>query len=399
MDVFKKCFDYEFVKFLKANNRYPYFEPIQERHGTEATVRSKDVMMLGSNDYLGLSTDSRVVEAALAATVKYGTSVSGSRLLNGTLSLHEELEERLARFLKREKAIVFSTGYQTNLGTISALLGRNDVAIIDRNAHASIVDGTRLGFGKLKRFKHNDTEDLEKILQSFPENIGKLIIVDGVYSMEGNLAKLKEIVQLKKKYKARLLVDDAHGIGILGENGRGTCEHFGIENEIDIITGTFSKSFGSLGGFAAGDKDVIDYIKHNGRSMIFSASMTPASTAAVLMSLEVMETEPGRRRLLQANAERFSNHLTDLGFNIGHSETPIIPIYIDDTMRTFQFWQELMNKGVYTNPIIAPAVPEGNELLRTSVMATHTEQQLNHVLNILEDVTRENGFLAGKVQV
>ncbi|EEL81519.1 2-amino-3-ketobutyrate coenzyme A ligase [Bacillus cereus AH1271] len=352
---------------------------------------------MGSNDYLGLSNDPRLIEAAVEAATRYGTSSSGSRLLNGTLSIHEELESRLAKFLKRDRALVFSTGFQTNLGAIAPLLGRNDYAIIDRTVHASIVDGIRLGYGKMKRFRHNDMEDLERQLKSCPENAGKLIIVDGVFSMEGDLAKLKEIVQLKKKYGARLLVDDAHGIGVLGENGRGTCEHFGVESDIDLITGTFSKSFGSLGGFVVGDADIIDFIQHNGRSMIFSASMTPSSVAATIKAVDIMETEPERRERLMQITNKVCSELTRLGFDIGETETPIIPIIIRDTEKAFSYWRGLMQNGLFTNPVISPAVPEGTELLRTSFMATHTDDQVDEILNIFEKVGREFNIINNKV--
>ncbi len=384
MDIFKKCFDWDYVKQLRNNDTYPYFKSLEEKLGTETMVSSTKMIMIGSNDYLGLSNDLRLIESAAYATEKYGTSSSGSRFLNGSLTLHQELEEKLATFLNREKAIVFSTGFQTNLGAISSLIGRNDFVIIDRDVHASIVDGIRLGFGKMKRFRHNDMLDLEEKLNSIPSNAGKLIIVDGVFSMEGDLANLKEIVRLKKKYNARLLVDDAHGIGVLGENGRGTCEYLGVENEVDIITGTFSKSFGSLGGFVAGDKDVVDFIQHKARSMIFSASMTPASVAATLTALDIIETEPQRRARLWSNTNKFTAYLRQLGFNTGLTETPIIPIMIGNTFQTFLFWQELSALGVYTNPIISPAVSEGSELIRTSLMATHTEEQLHNVLEIFE---------------
>jgi 8-amino-7-oxononanoate synthase len=386
MDILKKCYKWELVKDLRKNEMYPYFKEIQEKFGTEIIMDSNKLMMIGSNDYLGLSNDERVIEAAIKATEKYGTSSSGSRFLNGNLTIHEDLEERLAHFFKREKALVFSTGFQTNLGAISALIGRNDIAFIDRTVHASIVDGIRLGFGKMRRFNHNDMNDLEKQLMNSPESSGKLIIVDGVYSMEGDLAKLKEIVSLKKKYSARLVVDDAHGIGVLGKNGRGTCEHFDVESEIDIITGTFSKSFGSLGGFVAGDTDVIDYIKHHGRSMIFSASMTPSSVAATLKSLEIIEYEPVRRERLLEITKKVIHSLKELGFHIGETETPIVPIIIGNSIETFLFWKELMQHGLFANPVVSPAVPEGSELIRTSFMATHSDEQINNILNIFEVV-------------
>lgn len=393
IDIFKKCYDWDFVKSLKTNDTYPYFAPIEEKGGTEIVMNSKKMIMIGSNDYLGLSNDHRLIDAASFITYKLGTSSSGSRFLNGTLELHNELECRLAQFLKKEKAIVFSTGYQTNLGAISALIGRNDVAIVDKSAHASIIDGVRLGFGKMKRFRHNDINDLEEQLKSIPDNAGKLIIVDGVFSMEGDLAKLKEIVSLKHKYNARLLVDDAHGIGVLGNYGRGTCEHFNLETEIDIITGTFSKAFGSLGGFVAGDEDIIDYIKHQGRSMIFSASMPPSSIAAAIVALEIIQTEPERRIKLLNISERFNKGLTQLGFNTGDTVTPIVPILIGNTQTTFLFWKKLMDLGVYTNPIINPAVPQGSELIRTTFMSTHSYEHVDTVLSVFEEAGKTLGII------
>lgn len=389
MDIFDKCIHWDYVKKLRADNTYPYFRPVQEKSGTTAVVDNLEMNMIGSNDYLGLSDDPRIIQAAIKALQSYGASSCGSRFLNGTLSMHLELEEQLAQFLHKEKAIVFSTGYQTNLGVISSMLGHNDVAIVDRQAHASIIDGLRLASCKMVRFKHNDMEDLEARLKSLPKEVGKLIIVDGVFSMEGDIAPLKEIVSLKHHYSARLLVDDAHGIGVLGAEGRGTGEYHDVESEVDLLTGTFSKSFGSLGGFAAGDKDIIDYIQHKGRSMIFSASMTPPSTAACLKSLEIIQQEPERRVKLHQNTRHMVHGLRALGFNTGHSETPIIPIHIGSTPDTFVFWRALMEAGVYTNPVISPAVQEGQELIRTSLMATHTQEQLDTMLHIFERVGNE----------
>lgn len=389
MDIFDKCIRWDYVKKLRADDTYPYFKPIQEKSGTKAIVDNCNMNMMGSNDYLGLSDDPRIIQSATEALNGYGASSCGSRFLNGTLEMHLELEEQMARFLKREKAVVFSTGYQTNLGTISAILGHNDVAIVDRQVHASIIDALRLAACKIVRFKHNDMEDLETKLRSLPRDAGKLIIVDGVFSMEGDIANLKEIITLKHQYLARLLVDDAHGIGVLGAEGRGTCEYHGVESEVDLITGTFSKSFGSLGGFVAGDSDIIDYIQHKGRSMIFSASMTPPSTAACLKALEIIQQEPERRLRLHNNTQFMVSGLRALGFNTGNSETPIIPIHIGDTPKTFIFWKELMKAGVYTNPVISPAVPVGHELIRTSLMATHTQDQLDLMLDIIERVGYE----------
>ncbi|MFB0841471.1 aminotransferase class I/II-fold pyridoxal phosphate-dependent enzyme [Paenibacillus oleatilyticus] len=386
MDVFQKCTDWDFVKLLRSDQMYPYFKPLHEKNGSEVVLDGLPMIMMGSNDYLGLSHNPTVMASAAEAISKYGTSSSGSRLLNGTLTLHTQLEERLATFLKKDRAIVFSTGYETNLGAISALLGRGDVAIIDRSVHASIIDGIRLGVGKMLRFQHNDMDDLENKLRSIPKHSGKLIIVDGVFSMDGDTANLKDIVYLKHKYQARLLVDDAHGIGVLGKNGRGTCEYFDVEAETDLITGSFSKAFGSLGGFVAGDNDVIDYIQYQARSMIFSSSMTPASIAAAISSLDIIENGEDLRAKLWANTHKFSESLQRMGFDIGRSTTPIIPILIGDTPRTFHFWKQLQQHGVFTNPIVSPAVQEGNELIRTSVMSTHTTAQLDNVLRIFEQI-------------
>ncbi|WP_106766701.1 aminotransferase class I/II-fold pyridoxal phosphate-dependent enzyme [Paenibacillus faecalis] len=396
MDVFDKCIKWDFVKKLRLNDAYPYFKPIQEKMGTRAIVDHRHMIMIGSNDYLGLSGDSRIVQASFETLQRYGASSCGSRFLNGTTTLHIELEEQLAQFMNREKAIVFSTGYQTNLGVISSILGRNDVAIIDRQVHASIIDALRLASCKILRFKHNDMEDLEKKLKTVPKDTAKLIIVDGVFSMEGDIANLRDIITIKRQYGARLLVDDAHGIGILGKYGRGTGEYFNVESEIDLITGTFSKSFGSLGGFVAGDLDIVDYIQHQGRSMIFSASMTPASVGASLKALEIIRNEPERRHQLNENTKYFISGLRALGFNTGNSETPIVPIHIGDTMRTFVFWKRLMHSGIYTNPIISPAVQEGNELLRTSLMSTHTKEELNTALRLFEEIGLDLGIISGQ---
>ncbi|WP_025717822.1 aminotransferase class I/II-fold pyridoxal phosphate-dependent enzyme [Paenibacillus sp. 1-18] len=395
MDIFNKCMSWDEIKKLRANDTYPYFMPIQEKRGPEVIVQNQNMIMLGANDYLGLSGDARLTQEAVEAMQRYGTSTCGSRFLSGTLPLHLELETQLAEFLNRESAIVFSTGYQMNLGVISAILGRNDVAIVDRQVHASIVDGVQLASCKLLRFRHNDMNDLEAKLNAAPKGAGKLIIVDGVFSMEGDIADLKAIAALKQQYNARLLVDDAHGIGVLGPNGRGTGEHLGVESEIDLITGTFSKSFGSLGGFVAGDTDIIDYIQHWGRSMIFSTSMTPASAAASLKALEIIRLEPELRSTLKEHTQNMLTGLQKLGFDTGHSETPIIPIHVRGELKTFQFWNKLMKAGIYTNPVISPAVQEGCEIIRTSLMATHTPEQLDLTLHIFEQIGRELELIGG----
>lgn len=392
MDIFAKCEDFTQAADARKAGYYPYFIPLQDTEGTEVVINGHRLIMIGSNNYLGLTTHPKVREAALDAIRRYGTSCTGSRFLNGTLELHEELERRLAAFMRKEAALVFSTGYQTNVGTISALVGRGDFVITDRDDHASIVDGCRLAFGEMKRFRHNDMADLERVLASLPEDAGKLVVVDGIFSMGGDIAPLPEIAPICKKYGARLMVDDAHSIGVLGE-GRGTAAHFGMDDDADLVMGTFSKSFASLGGFIAGKAKVIDYIKHTARSLIFSASIPAANAAAALAALEIMQTEPERRERLMAIADKMRKGYKALGFNVGDTQTPIIPIIIGDDTKTFITWKALFAAGVYTNPVISPAVPPGMALLRTSYMATHTDEQMDRVLDIFAKVGKEMGII------
>jgi len=399
MDIFEKCTNltplnplYE-AKIAIEKGVYPFFIPLENNEGTEAIINGKRVLMFGSNNYLGLTTDKRVREAAIEAIKKYGTSVTGSRFMNGTLKLHLELEEKLAEFLGKEKALVFSTGYQTNVGTISAIVGKDDIAIVDKEDHASIIDGCKMSFGKMERFKHNDLEDLEKILKKLPEDKGKIVIVDGVYSMTGEIAPLPEIIEICKKYKARLMVDDAHSIGVLGKNGRGTANYFGCEKDVDLIMGTFSKSFASLGGFIAGDEDVLFYIQHTARSFIFSAAIPPANLASALKALEIMQKEPERIENLKRISEKWRNGLKSIGFDIGKSETPIVPVYIRDKWKTVYMWKELLEEGIYVNPVVPPGVPPGDSLLRTSCMATHTDEQIERGLEIFEKVGKRLGII------
>ena len=392
MDIFKKCFDYTDVKVAIAEGFYPFFIPLTENEGTEVTYRGHRLIMCGSNNYLGLTTHPKVREAAIEAVKRFGTSCTGSRFLNGTLELHEQLEKELAVWVDKPAALVFSTGMQVNLGTVSALVGRDDVVILDKEDHASIVDGARLSYGKIERFRHNDVDHLERVLKSVPDSSGSLIIVDGLFSMEGDLAKLPELTQLAQKYGARLMVDDAHGMGVTGK-GHGTAAHFGVTAEVDLIMSTFSKSFASLGGFIAGDEDVISYIKHHARALIFSASIPPANTAAALAALHVMAEEPDRIERVNRNADKMRTGFRSLGFDTGHSVTPVIPIIIGDDQRTFLFWKRLFQEGVFVNPVISPAVAPGRQLLRTSYMATHTEDQLNHVLEIFAGVGKELGII------
>jgi 8-amino-7-oxononanoate synthase len=393
MDIFEKCRHFTTAKDAMAAGLYPFFSEVESSLGTKAIIDGKEVIMIGSNNYLGLTTHPKVVEAAINAVRKYGSGCTGSRFLNGNLDIHIELENRLAKFMNKDAALVFSTGFQTNLGGISSIVGRGDSVYIDREDHASIVDGCRLGFGKVFKFKHNDMEDLDRILRENQNNSPKLIAVDGVFSIGGDIVDLPRLVEIAKKYSARVFVDDAHSIGVLGENGNGTASHFGVENDVDLIMGTFSKSFASIGGFLAGDKDVIHYIKHVGRSLIFSASMPPASVAAALAALDIIETEPERRERLTQIYTRMKRDFDALGFDTGHSGTAIIPIKIGENEATFRFWRALKDNGVYGNTIITPAVPPGESLIRTSYMATHKDEELDRVLEIFEKLGKEFGLI------
>ncbi len=393
MDIFEKCGQFTEAKDAIAGGYYPYFIPFTDNEGSIATIQGHRVLMCGSNNYLGLTIDPRVRQAAIDAVARYGTSCTGSRFLNGTLEMHEQLEQELAEYVGKEAALVFSTGMQTNLGTISALVGRKDVVVLDKDDHASIVDGAKLSYGDTKRFRHNDVADLERVLASIPEDKGALVVVDGLFSMGGDIAPLPEIIPVCKKYGARLMVDDAHALGVLG-GGRGTAAHFGVTDGVDLIMSTFSKSFASLGGFIAGDEDVIHFIKHFARSFIFSASIPPANAASALAALRIMRDEPERVEHLIANGAKMRAGFKALGFNIGSSVTPVIPILIGDDMRTIYFWKALFDAGVFVNPVLCPAVPEGQQLLRTSYMAIHTEEQLDCVLGVFEKVGKELGIIS-----
>jgi 8-amino-7-oxononanoate synthase len=376
MDLFKKCYEFTAVKEAVAAGIYPYFHALNSGQDTEVVMEGHRVIMIGSNNYLGLTSDPRVIEDARKALEKYGTGCSGSRFLNGTLELHLELEKQLAEFLHKDACITFSTGFQTNLGIISAIAGRNDYIICDKENHASIYDACRLSFATMVRYKHNDMEDLEKVLKEVPDNKGKLIVTDGVFSMGGEICDLPKIVELAKKYGARVMVDDAHGLGVLGERGRGTAEHFGLEDEVDIIMGTFSKSLASLGGYMAASEDVITYVKHNSRPFIFSASIPPANAAAALSALNILKAEPERVRNLNAIAEYMRELLRKSNIPLKESKTPIIPIMTYEDVRTFVICKQLLNEGVYVNPVISPAVPQGQSMIRTSYTATHTRSQM-----------------------
>jgi 8-amino-7-oxononanoate synthase len=391
-DIFDKCYRFQKAKDLISHNLYPYFRIIESAQDPEIILNGRKMIMVGSNNYLGLTSHPKVKEAAIAAIRKYGTGCAGSRFLNGTLDIHVQLEEKLARFMRKEAALIFSTGFQVNLGVISALVGKDDVVIIDKMDHASIIDGCRLSFGDIKKYKHNDMADLERLLKEYEEK-DKLVIIDGVFSMEGDIAPLPEIVPLIKKDGARLMVDDAHGIGVLGETGRGTAEHFGLEDEVDLIMGTYSKSLASIGGFISGSADIIHYIKHFARSLIFSASPPPASVASVSAALDIIEDEPERRIQLWKNTKKMLDGFNALGFQTGHSETPIIPVIVGDDEKAFVMAMMLQDEGVFANATVTPAVPSGMALIRTSYMATHTDEHLDIVLSTFEKIGRRLGII------
>jgi 8-amino-7-oxononanoate synthase len=386
MDIFEKCFSYTDAKEAIEAGIYPYFHVLESGQDTEVLINGKRTIMIGSNNYLGLTSDPRIKKAAREAIDKYGSGCSGSRFLNGTLSIHVELEKRLASFLRKEAALTFSTGFQTNLGIISAIAGRNDYIVCDSENHASIVDGCRLSFARAIKYAHNDMKDLERVLKNTPETSGKLIVTDGVFSMGGDICNLPEIVRLAEKYGARVMVDDAHGLGVLGEHGRGTAEHFGLEDKVDIIMGTFSKSLASLGGYIASREEVIHYVKHISRPFIFSASITPANAAAALEALNVLESEPERVKNLSNIANYMREGFMNLNIPIGNSQTPIIPVMTWENERTFVITKMLLGEGVFVNPVIAPAVRPGQCLLRTSYTATHTREQLDYALSAFKRV-------------
>jgi len=398
LDIFEKCFTWEEAEAAREKGLYPYFIPIQESRGTRVVMEGKELIMAGSNNYLGLSWDPRVIEAAIAATRKWGTSCSGSRFLNGTLSLHEKLEDRLAHFVGRERALCFSTGYQTNLGAISALVGKDEHIYSDKLNHASIMDGIFLAAGmrgkvRVHRFLHNNMESLEKFLSEESRDAPKLVVTDGVFSMEGDIVKLPRMRELCLKYGARLYLDEAHALGVLGKTGRGTEEHFGVTNHADVLMCTFSKSFGSLGGFVAGEDDVIDYIRHMARPLIFSASMPPATIASVDACLEIIEKEPERVHRLQAIGRKMVAGFKSLGFDVGSAETPIVPLRIGDMEKTLLLWRALFDGGVFTNPVLSPAVPPDSTLIRTSYMAIHTDAELDRILEVAGAAGRKLGII------
>jgi 8-amino-7-oxononanoate synthase len=389
VDVFQKCNDFTRVSDAREAGYYLMYREIESPQDPVVTMNGQKVVMLGSMNYLGLTSHPKVKEAAIRATQKYGTGCAGSRLLNGTLDVHVHLEERLAKFMKRESSLVFSTGYGVNVGVLSCLLGRHDVALVDAMDHASILDGIRLSFAKQLKFRHNDAADLEKKLSLIGPDKGKLIAVEGVYSMEGDIAPLADIVTQKKKYGARLFVDEAHSLGVFGQNGRGLAEHFGVEDDVDLVMGTFSKSLATVGGFIAGSFKVIDYIKHNARAQIFTAAIPPGAVAAVEAALDIIESEPERRDRLWENANYMRAELEGLGFETCGSQSPIISLLVGEDAATFQMAKRLQEEGVFVNPVMTPAVPAGQSMIRTSYMATHTREQLDQALGALSKVGRE----------
>ena len=387
------------AKEARAQGFYPYFRPIQSGQDTQVMIGGKPVLMFGSNSYLGLTNHPKIKEASEHAIRKYGTGCAGSRFLNGTLDIHIELEKRLAAYCGLEDAVIFSTGFQANLGVLSCLTGRHDYIILDEYSHASIIDGSRLSFSKVIKYAHNNMEDLERRLRNLPEEAVKFIAFDGIFSMEGDIAKLPEIVALADKYGANIMVDDAHSLGVLGENGAGTASHFGLTDKIDVIMGTFSKSLASLGGFIGGDTDLIDYLRHKARSLIFSASMTPAAVASVIAALNIIETEPEHRENLWSNTQYATRLLIEEGFDLGPTESPILPVYIRDNLKTFLVTKSLLEQGIFVNPVVSPAVPAEASLIRFSIMATHTFSQIEEAVEKLTQACVEVGVTTVKAKV
>jgi 8-amino-7-oxononanoate synthase len=389
MSLFDKCYGFTMAREAEAAGIYPYFRAISESYDTDVVVNGQRKVMVGSNNYLGLTHHPKVLAASEAAMRRYGSGCTGSRFLNGTLDLHERLEAELAAFLNKESALVFSTGFQTNLGVIASLVGRNDHLFSDKLNHASIVDGARLAAGTTHRYAHSNMAALERELRAVPEDAGKLIITDGIFSMEGDIANLPALTSLAEIHGAKVLVDDAHAFGVLGPRGAGTAEYFGLEDEVDLIVTTFSKSLASIGGVVAGPEPVIHYLKHHARPLIFSASMPPSAIATVLAALDVLRTEPERLESLWRNTRRMQQGLRDLGYDIGTSETPVIPVVIGELNRMLMFWKEIFDAGVFTNPVTPPAVPASSCRLRISVMATHTDDHIDQVLEAFAQVGRQ----------
>ncbi len=393
MDVFQKCFDFKDAETVRGLGLYTYFRKISSGQDPVVKMDGQEIIMLGSNNYLGLTSHPEVKAAAAEALATYGTGTAGSRFLNGTLDIHVELEDRLAEFMNREAALTFSTGFSVNLGVISSLIDRHDVVILDNLDHACILDGARLSYGRVLKYKHNDMESLEERLRSVGSDRAPMIVVDGVFSMEGDVANLPEIVELKRRFGARLMVDDAHGIGVMGEHGRGTAEHFGLEDQADLVMGTFSKSLAAVGGFVVGDRPVIEWVKHRARSLMFSASPPPASVATVIKALEIIAREPERRETLWDHTRYMKHEFENLGFDTGDSESPVLPLVVGEDLTAFKMTVRLQEEGVFANPVITPAVPANRALIRTSYMATHTREHLDRALEAFAKVGRELGVI------
>ena len=392
-DIFAKAFNFTKADEVKKLGLYPYFKPLEATDGTIVEIEGHEVIMAGSNNYLGLTNDPRTIKAAQDALTKYGTGCTGSRYLNGTLDIHLELEEKLAKFMGKENCVLFSTGYQTNEGSIQTIAARNDIIFSDRDNHACIVVGTMCSNAKTVRYTHNDMDQLRKHLEKADPNAGKIIISDGVFSMSGTLAKVPELVALAKEFDARLYLDDAHAVGVVGEGGRGSASVFGLLDDVDLVSGTFSKSFASLGGFIVGSNPVIEFIRHHSPAHIFSASMPPANVATVLKALEILQEDPWRIARLEEISLYMRTELENMGFNVWTSQSPIIPVVIGDMMSCFQFWKDLFEEGVYTNAVVPPAVPQGQSLLRTSYSASHTDEHLNRILDAFRKVGIRNGLI------
>lgn len=388
-----KLAQYTAPQEAKAAGVYPYFRAIESEQEPEVIINGRKVLMFGSNCYTGLVSDPRIKEAAIEAIKKYGTGCAGSPFLNGTLDLHKQLERRIAEYIGKEDVMIYSTGFEVNLGVVSCLTGREDYVIYDEQDHASIIEGRRLSFSTCLKYKHNDMESLEKQLQRCEPDRVKLIVTDGVFSMEGDVANLPEIVRLAKKYNASVMVDEAHGIGVFGRGGRGTCDHFGVTDDVDLVMGTFSKSFASLGGFIATDKEITNFLRHHSRSYIFTASITPASTAAALKAIDIMEQEPERQEHLWKLTDFALEGFRNMGCEIGHTSTPIIPLFIRDDFKTFKITRELFDEGLFVNPVVTPAVAPQDTLIRFSLMATHTKEQVEYALEKFEKVFRNNGII------
>ena len=390
---FEKCYRYDEARRVQEAGLYTFFRVVDSAQDPEVLIGGRRMVMLGSNNYLGLTNDPRVKEAAIEAIRKYGSGCAGSRFLNGTLDLHVQLENRLAEFMRQDAAVVFATGFQVNLGAISCLVGKGDTVYLDKQDHACIIDGARLSFGNVRKFRHNDPADLRRQMKHDAGVRGRLIVVDGVFSMEGDIAPLPQIVDAAREFDAGVMVDDAHAIGVLGPTGRGTAEHFGLEQDVDLIMGTFSKSMASVGGFIAGDATVIDFIKHRARTMIFSAAPPPASVAAALATVAIMEGEPERRARLWDNTRFFAEGLRSLGLDTGESESPVVPVVVGEDLIALRMVQRLHEEGVFVNCVLSPATPPGRALIRTSLMATHTREQLERALGAVEKVAREVGLV------